>query len=130
MTVDIWTQTFIEDFSEEDIKNFQEIVLKDVRNQLFNQEQKDILFNNLDLWLFSLRVLRRDIELKLSQIKVNTKIKIQELKDSGSSTDEIDRTIIAEQVRKNNTKKFLSHVESKTLYVKLLIDQELEKIDE
>ena len=50
-TQDIWTDTYIEDFSDEDLKNFQEIVLRDVKNRQFNVDDKDILNNNKDLWL-------------------------------------------------------------------------------
>lgn len=127
MINDIWTETYIQDFTEKDIEDFQEIVLRDVKNKSFNEIEKNILNNNLDLWLFSLSSIRREIELKLSQFKTNIKIKQRDLKDSNATADEIENFIITEQSRRNNAMKFLTHVERKTLYVKLLIQQESEK---
>lgn len=127
MINDIWTETYIQDFTEKDIEDFQEIVLRDVKNKSFNEIEKNILNNNLDLWLFSLSSIRREIELKLSQFKTNIKIKQRDLKDNNATVDEIENFIITEQSRRNNAMKFLTHVERKTLYVKLLIQQESEK---
>jgi hypothetical protein len=127
MINDIWTETYIQDFTEKDIEDFQEIVLRDVKNKSFNEIEKNILNNNLDLWLFSLSSIRREIELKLSQFKTNIKIKQRDLKDNNATADEIENFIITEQSRRNNAMKFLTHVERKTLYVKLLIQQESEK---
>jgi hypothetical protein len=126
MTTDLWTETFIEDFTEEDIKEFQEIVLRDVRNKCYNIKEKQILRENLDLWLFSLRVVRKDTELKLAQIKTNKKIKLSEMKLNNASQKEIEEFLIVEDSRRNNTIKFLTHVEQKTLYVKLLLQDETE----
>jgi hypothetical protein len=127
MITDIWTETYIQDFTEKDIEDFQEIVLRDVKNKSFNEIEKNILNNNLDLWLFSLSTIRREIELKLSQFKTNIKIKQRDLRDNNASAEEIENFLITEQSRRNNAMKFLTHVERKTLYVKLLIQQESEK---
>lgn len=126
MITDLWTETFFEDFTEEDIKEFQEIVLRDVRNKCYNVKEKQILKENLDLWLFSLRVVRKDTELKLAQIKTNKKIKLSEMKLKNASQKEIEDFILVEDSRRNNTIKFLTHVEQKTLYVKLLLQDETE----
>ena len=127
MITDIWTETYIQDFTEKDIEDFQEIVLRDVKNKSFNEIEKNILNNNLDLWLFSLSTIRREIEIKLSQFKTNIKIKQRDLRDNNASAEEIENFLITEQSRRNNAMKFLTHVERKTLYVKLLIQQESEK---
>lgn len=127
MTVDIWTETYIQDFSEEDIKNFQEIVLKDVKNKSFNTSEKVILQNNLDLWLYSLRIIRREIELQLSQHKTNLKIKLRDLRDNNASMEQVEDLQITEENWRNNAMKFLTSIERKTLYVKLLIQEEAEK---
>lgn len=124
MTTDIWTETYIQDLSDEDLKNFQEIVLKDVKNKSFNDIEKGILQNNLDLWLYSLRVIRRETELQLSQHKTNLKMKLRDLRDENGSEDKISDLLIAEESWRNNAMKFLNSIERKTLYVKLLIEQE------
>lgn len=124
MTTDIWTETYLQDLSEEDLKNFQDIVLKDVKNRSFNDIEKYILNNNLDLWLYSLRVLRREIELQLSQHKTNLKMKMRDLIDSKATQNKIEDLLITEENWRNNAMKFLTSIERKSLYVKLLIDQE------
>lgn len=124
MTTDIWTDTIIQDLSEEDLKNFQEIVLRDVKNKSFNINEKAILMNNLDLWLYSLQIIRRETELQLAQHKVNLKTKIKEVKEQANYQSKLDELIIVEGSWRNNAMKFLTAVERKTLYVKLLLDQE------
>lgn len=124
MTTDIWTETYIQDLTDEDMKNFQEIVLKDVKNKSFNDVEKGILLNNLDLWLYCLRVIRRETELQLSQHKTNLKMKLRDLRDEKGSEDKVADLLIAEESWRNNAMKFLNSIERKTLYVKLLIDQE------
>jgi len=127
MTVDIWTETYIQDFSEEDIKNFQEIVLKDVKNKAFNINEKEILQNNIDLWLYSLQTTRREIELQLSQHKTNLKIKLRDLRDNNATVEQVEDLRITEENWRNNAMKFLTSIERKTLYVKLIIQEESEK---
>lgn len=127
MTTDIWTSSLIQELSDDDIKNFQEIVLKDVKNKFSSDEEKTILNNNLDLWLYSLRIIRRDIELQLSNHKSNLKANIKDLKDNHASHDEIEQLTLAEDRWRSNAMKFLTAVERKTLYVKLLIEDEEDK---
>jgi hypothetical protein len=124
MTQDIWTDAYIQDLSEEDLKSFQEIVLKDVKNKSFNEIEKSILVGNPDLWLYSLRVIRREIELQLSQHKTNLKMKLKDLQDENAPAEKITDLLIAEESWRNNAMKFLNSIERKTLYVKLVIDQE------
>lgn len=124
MTTDIWTDNDLQHLSDDDIKNFQEIALRDVKNKSSNTEDRSILNNNLDLWLYSLRVIRREIELQLTQYKTNLKTKILEARENGSSQKDIDNLIVVEEVWRNNAMKFLMAIERKTLYVKLLIEED------
>lgn len=124
MTRDIWTDSYIQDLSEEDLKSFQDIVLKDVKNKCFNEIEKTILLGNPDLWLYSLRIIRREIELQLSQHKTNLKMKLKDLQEENAAKDKINDLLIAEESWRNNAMKFLNSIERKTLYVKLIIDQE------
>ena len=127
MIEDVWTETVIQDLTDDDLKNFQEIVLKDVKNRSFNDIEKGILMNNLDLWLYSLRTLRREIELQLAQHKTNLKIKLRDLRSDKSSEQTIEDTLISEENWRNNAMKFLTSIERKSLYVKLLIDQDSDR---
>lgn len=124
MTSDIWTSSFINDLTDEDLQSFQEIVVKDVKNQYCSSDEKSILKNNLDLWLFCLRNIRKEVELKLSHRKINVRADIHQMKIDGVPEYEIDQFYIDSQKSRNGIKKFLTAVERKTLYVKLLIDEE------
>lgn len=124
MTSDIWTSSTVNSLSDNDLKSFQEIVLKDVKNKFCSSEEKTILSNNLDLWLFSLRNLRKEIELQLTQFKSNLKAEVREMRDNSASEDQIEDHIITENQWRNQAIKFLTAVERKTLYVKLLINEQ------
>lgn len=124
MTSDIWTSSTVSNLSDSDLKSFQEIVLKDVKNKFCSSEEKTILSNNLDLWLFSLRNLRKEIELQLTQFKSNLKAEIKEMRDNSASEDQIEDHLITENQWRNQAIKFLTAIERKTLYVKLLINEQ------
>ena len=124
MTPDVWTSSLIKELSDDDIKNFQDMVLRDVKNKFSSDEEKTIINNNLDLWLYSLRVIRKDIELQLSNHKSNLKVNLKDLKDNGASKEEMDNLSFDEQRWRSSAMKFLTAVERKTLYVKLLIEEQ------
>lgn len=121
---DIWTSSSIQDLTDEDLSSFQEIVLRDVKNKHCTSEEKTILLNNLDLWLFSLRNLRKEIELQLTKYKSNVKYQLKEMQKNYSSQETIDQFVASEANWRNNAIKFLTAIERKTLYVKLLISSE------
>lgn len=124
MIKDIWTDALVRDLSEDDILAFQEIVLQDVKGKLSSSDGKTILSNNLDLWLYCLQILRKEIELQLSQHKNGAGIKIQEMRLTGESQDAIDEIILIEKKWRNNAMKFLTSVEKRMLYVKLMLQEE------
>jgi hypothetical protein len=124
MSSDIWTTSSIYELTEEDLSNFRDIVLRDVKNQSPSEEDKSILSNNIDLWLYTLRTIRREIELQLANHKSNLKIKIKDLKDNNTPQNDIDEVLYSEERWRNNAMKFLTAVERKTLYVKLLISED------
>ena len=127
MTSDIWTSSHVANLSDNDLKSFQDIVLKDVKNKFCSSEEKTILSNNLDLWLFSLRNLRKEIELQLTQFKSNLKAEVKEMRNNYASDDQIEDHIISENQWRNQAIKFLTAIERKTLYVKLLIHEHQEE---
>lgn len=121
---DIWSTSQISELTDNDLKSFQDIVLRDVKNKPCTSEEKTILFNNLDLWLFCLRNLRKELELQLTQFKANTKAEVKNMRDNYASQDQIEQYIIEENQWRNNAIKFLTAIERKTLYVKLIISSE------
>lgn len=126
MTTDIWSPSFVRDLSDAQLAEFQEIVLKDVKNRLDENDStsRTILVNNLDLWLYSLQILRREIELQLSQHKTNLQIKLTEMRINGQPKSAMDEAVLIEQRWRNNAMKFLTAIERRTLYVKLLLAED------
>ena len=124
MTIDIWTLSSIQDLSDGDISSFQEIVLRDVKAKFLTSEERTILVNNLDLWLFCLRNLRKEIELQLTQSKVNVREEVRKMQIDSFSSDEIESYIISQSKWRSNAIKFLTAIERKNLYVKLLVDEQ------
>ena len=124
MTIDIWTLSSIQDLSDGDISSFQEIVLRDVKAKFITSEERTILVNNLDLWLFCLRNLRKEIELQLTQSKVNVREEVRQMQIDSFSSDEIESYIISQSKWRSNAIKFLTAIERKNLYVKLLVDEQ------
>lgn len=120
-TQDIWSDFSFQDLSEEQINSFNDVVLKDVKNES-SSEEKTILHNNLDLWLFQLRVIRKDVEFQLSSQKSKDKIKIIELTQNNSN-DELVEYKIKQNKWRMAAVRFLTAVESKMLYVKLLLSE-------
>lgn len=124
MKTDIWTPSYLRDLTDQQLEEFQEIVLRDVKNKQDSSDDRIILQKNLDLWLYSLQVLRRDIELQLSQHKTNLQIKLRDLRAGGAEELTLSDTALNEQRWRNNAMKFLTAVERKTLYVKMLLVEE------
>jgi len=124
MSSDIWTTSSIYELTEEDLSNFRDVVLRHVKNQSPSEEDRSILLKNIDLWLYTLRTIRREIELQLANHKSNLKIKVKDLKDNNTSQNDIDEVLYSEERWRNNAMKFLTAVERTTLYVKLLISED------
>jgi len=118
-TTDLWSETSYQELTENQLSSFNDLVLKDVKNEA-SSEDKAILDNNLELWLFQLRVIRKDVEFQLSSQRAKDKIKIIELTQSNSSEELVDYKIKQNKWRMGAVR-FLTAVESKMLYVKLLL---------
>lgn len=100
--------------------SFKDIVIRDIKNES-SLEEETILSNNVDMWLYNLRVIRRDVEFQLSSNKAKNKIKILEMKESGYSQSEIEAFVTKQNKWRINTIKFLTSIERKMLYVKMLV---------
>jgi hypothetical protein len=118
-STDVWSETSFQELTETQLSSFNDLVLKDVKNES-SSEDKAILDNNLELWLFQLRVIRKDVEFQLSSQRAKDKIKIIELTQS-NSTEELVEYKIKQNKWRMGAVRFLTAVESKMLYVKLLL---------
>lgn len=113
----------VEEIDFDEIDTFKDIVIKDIKNEATVQE-KDLLEENLDMWLYNLRVIRRDVEFQLSSNKSKNKIKALEMRDQGISHQDIEAFITKQNKWRINTIKFLTAIERRTLYVKILVSGE------
>lgn len=118
-TTDIWANTSFQELTEDNFNSFNDMVLKDIKNES-TQEDKAILENNLELWLYQLRVVRKDVEFQLSSQKSKDKIRLIELSQSGTS-EELDEYKIKQSKWRMGAVRFLTAIEAKMLYVKLLL---------
>ena len=107
------------DIDIEYVDSFKDMVIRDIKNEA-TQEEKSILDNNVDMWLYNLRVIRRDVEFQLTSNKSKNKIKSLEMKDEGYSQESIEAFITKQNKWRINTIKFLTSIERKMLYVKML----------
>ena len=107
------------DFDIDYVDSFKDLVIKDIKNES-NPAEKEILDNNIDMWLYNLRVIRRDVEFQLSSNKSKNKIKAIEMKEEGIPSEEIESFITKQNKWRINTIKFLTSIERKMLYVKML----------
>lgn len=124
MTTDIWSDLPIEDLTESQLNSFNDLVLKDIKNE-GSLEDKTILSSNLDLWLFQLRVIRRDVEFQLSSQKSKDKIKFIELAEFNDENEINDYTVKQNKWRMGAVR-FLTAIEHKMLYVKLILSDSQE----
>lgn len=118
---DIWSNRPITEIHEDDMNAFKSIVVADVKGEA-DQQQKDILLANIDLWNFNLQVIRRDIELQISCQKTKTKLQSSSLDTATYEEAETIRNYIHDQeIWRMSALKFLSNIERRTLYVKMLL---------
>jgi hypothetical protein len=102
-----------------DIIPFKDLVIKDIKNECSDIES-DILSSNVELWLYNIRIIRRDVEFQLSSNKSKNKLKALEMREDGFSQLEVEEFITKQNKWRINTIKFLTSIERKMLYVKML----------
>lgn len=119
----IYTHSLITDLSNAHLAKFEELVLKEVKSSV-TEEETAILKSNLDLWLYTLSSIRRNVEYSLSSRNSNRKSTISDMISKGVSDAELAIYKKSESEWRVNAIKFLSTIEKKTLYVKLLIKEE------
>jgi hypothetical protein len=122
--IDKWTDSLVSELEDKDLKDFQDIVISDLKNGEVSYIEKDILRNNLDLWLYSLRCLRRDLEFQLTSNKIKAKQNVEAIRKDASSEEEIISHMEKYEKWRTGANKFLVSIERRTLYVKLLISEE------
>lgn len=115
---------------QEHLLRFRELVIDDIKGQI-DKDVVDYLHSNLTLWLYTLQTLRREVELQISCQNAKLKMDISNLSTSTDldSTDNYNREndIVDLKVKHHKWRmsvlKFLTNIETKTLYVKMIISQ-------
>lgn len=119
----IYTYSFISDLNQSQLSLFEELVTKDVKNGS-TQDELDVLKSNVDLWLYFLSSIRRNVEYHLSSRTAARKAKISEMIQNKDTKEAIDSFKKSEDEWRVNAIKFLSTIEKKTLYVKMLVKEQ------
>jgi hypothetical protein len=101
---------------------FKDLVINDIKNEC-TPEEIEILNNNVELWLYNIRVIRRDVEFQLSSNKSKNKLTALEMREEGCSNIDVEKFITKQNKWRINTIKFLTSIERKMLYVKMLANQ-------
>lgn len=105
-------------YSEEQLIRFKELVISDIKGEC-DQDIKDYLNSYLYIWLYTLQSLRRDVELQISCQNSKLKMDLANLETDDQS--ESDKLKAAHYRWKMSVLKFLKNIETKTLYVKMII---------
>lgn len=119
MTKDIWNFKRFEDLTTEELQEFNSLVLKDIKGEA-TDEDLQILTDNVHLWLFQLRIVRKDVEFQLASQKSKDKIKVIEMNDIEDKT-EFNDYVVRQNKWRMGAVRFLTAIEHRMLYVKMII---------
>jgi hypothetical protein len=118
--------------NQHDLLRFREIVIDDVKGSS-TEDFSNYLHENLDLWLYVLQTLRREVELQIScqnsKFKMDmASLSVQEQDIDMASTEDVASKILDLKIRHNKWRmsvlKFLTNIETKSLYVKMTISRQ------
>lgn len=109
---------------QENLQRFREIVVNDIKTPS-TEEFSKYLHENLDLWLYVLQTLRREVELQISCQTAKFKMDLSTIDDfdADDAKSRISELKIKHHKWRMSVLKFLTNIETKTLYVKMLISQ-------
>ncbi len=119
MIIDIWSEKYFEELTPEDLRQFNVLVLEDIKGE-YQNENLQVLLKNIDLWMFQLRIIRKDIEFQLASQKSKDKIKYLEI---NNNEEEIREYTIRQNKWRMGAVRFLTAIEYKMLYVKLIMSE-------
>jgi len=119
MTKDIWSLKRFEDLTSEELQEFNALVLKDIKGEA-GEEELEILTANANLWMFQLRIIRKDVEFQLASQKSKDKIKSIEMISVDDKT-EMHEYVIRQNKWRMGAVRFLTAIEHRMLYVKMIL---------
>jgi len=120
MITDIWSTEYFENLSQDQLQQFNALVLKDIKNETDEHEHL-ILLANINLWMFQLRVIRKDVEFQLASQKSKDKIKTIGLNEDNKS--DVEKHLLESNKWRMGAIRFLTAIEHRMMYVKLILTE-------
>jgi len=118
MTKDIWSIKKFEDLTVDEMQSFNSLVLKDIKGESTDDELQ-ILTENVQLWMFQLRIIRKDVEFQLASQKSKDKIKAIEMINV-EDKNELNEYVVRQNKWRMGAVRFLTAIEHRMLYVKMI----------
>jgi len=118
MTKDIWSIKKFEDLTIDEMQSFNSLVLKDIKGESTDDELQ-ILTENVHLWMFQLRIIRKDVEFQLASQKSKDKIKAIEMINV-EDKNELNEYVVRQNKWRMGAVRFLTAIEHRMLYVKMI----------
>jgi hypothetical protein len=119
MRENIWSIKRFEDLTTQELQEFNLLVLKDIKGEA-SDEDLEVLTENAYLWIFQLRIIRKDVEFQLASQKSKDKIKVIEMSNVEDKS-ELNEYIVRQNKWRMGAVRFLTATEHRMLYVKMVI---------
>lgn len=136
METGIWSISKNKYLTEEELEEFQELVIKDIKltripsdvevpDLKISAEDRKELLSNKHIWIYCLHSVRRELELQMSQYKLDKKEKQFQLdKETDPKViSDIKNWLIVKGRWRSQAMKMLSVVEQKVIYLKTMLNQ-------
>ena len=107
-----------EDLTIDEMQSFNSLVLKDIKGESTDDELQ-ILTENVHLWMFQLRIIRKDVEFQLASQKSKDKIKAIEMINV-EDKNELNEYVVRQNKWRMGAVRFLTAIEHRMLYVKMI----------
>jgi len=111
------------------LEAFKNVVFKDVRNES-SMEEVQYLSENLDYWIYFLQITKRDVEFQLASQKSRDKLTVKEMITNSTEQKEIDAYFQRQEKWRMGALRFLSAIEKRMLYAKILLRQQQQVVVE
>lgn len=140
MDTGIWSNTLSDYLTENELEDFQDLVMRDIKSSRTNKNkdnyntlsnplsEEDLLElrENKHIWLYCLQIVRRELELQMSHYKTE-KLEKQILISASNDKNEIEDIkdwLLVKSRWRNQAMKMLSVVEQKVIYIKMTLNQD------
>lgn len=109
------------------LEAFKNVVFKDVRNES-SIEEVQYLSENVDYWIYFLQITKRDVEFQLASQKSRDKLTVKEMAANNTDPKEVDAYLQRQDKWRMGALRFLSAIEKRMLYAKILLKQQQNQI--